>query len=128
MASHRPERIGERIRQELSVMFNRGVSDPRLANINVTRVEVTGDLRIAKVYIAPRPENETDDKETIKALAHASGFFRHQLAESMDLRYTPELRFYLDRSIALGEHFLQVLKQVENEERRPGSRKRRPKT
>ncbi len=117
MASHRTERVGERIHRELSVMLGREISDPRLAGINVTRVEVTGDLRLAKVYVAPREGDQAaEQKEMMDALKHAAGYFRHTLAESMDMRYTPELRFYLDYSIERGEHFIEVLKEVEAEE------------
>ncbi len=116
MAGHRSERLSERIRQEISVMFDREISDPRLANVNVTRVEVTGDLRIAKIYIAP-PTDGTEEKEMMEALTHANGYFRRQLASSLELRYAPEIRFYLDRSIEMGERFLQVLEQVQAEER-----------
>lgn len=114
MAGHRAERVGERIRQEISIMFTREVADPRLANVNVTRVDVTGDLRLAKVYVAPRGE---DDQEMMEGLARASGYIRRQIAHNIDLHFAPELRFYLDRSIEMGEHFLQVLNQVQEEER-----------
>ncbi len=120
MASHRTERVGERIHQELSVLFGRGISDPRLAGINITRVQVTGDLRLAKVYVAPRVGDQpAEQKEMMEALKHAAGYFRHALAESVDMRYTPELRFYLDRSIEMGEHFIEVLEQVQSEESKP---------
>lgn len=124
MAGHRSERAGERIHQEISLMLDRDISDPRLAGVNVTRVEVTGDLRLAKVYVAP-PQDGTDEKEMMDALARASGYFRRNLARSLDLRYAPEIRFYLDRSIELGEHFLQVLEQVQAEER--ATKRRRTK-
>ncbi len=117
MASYRTERVGERIHQELSIVFSRAISDPRLAGINITRVEVTGDLRLAKVYVAPRKGDEpAEQKEMMDALKHAAGYFRHALAENIDMRYTPELRFYLDHSIEKGEHFIKVLNQVQAEE------------
>ena len=116
MASHRPERVSERIHQEISVMFAREVSDPRLENVNVTRAEVSGDLRIAKIFVTPR-ENADATREMMSALTRAAGYFRRRLAESLDLRFAPELRFQLDYSIEKGEHFLQVLEQVEAEER-----------
>ncbi len=116
--SHRSERVGERIRQVVSLVLDREISDPRLAGLNVTQVEVTGDLRLAKVYVAPPDaDDETDKREVMDALAHAVGYFRRQLATGLDLRYTPEIRFYFDRSIELGEHFLQVLEQVQAEEK-----------
>lgn len=126
MAGHRSERLSERIHQEISLMLHRDISDPRLANVNVTRVEVTGDLRIAKVYVAPL-QDEAEGEEMMDALARASGYFRRSLASSLDLRYAPEIRFYLDRSIQAGERFLKVLEQVQAEERAdaPGKRNRR---
>ena len=124
MAGHRSERVGERIHQEISLMLDRDISDPRLVSVNVTRVEVTGDLRLAKVYVAP-PKDGTDQKEMMDALARASGYFRRSLARSLELRYAPEIRFYLDRSIELGERFLQVLEQVQAEER--ATKRRRTK-
>jgi ribosome-binding factor A len=116
MAGHRPERIAEQIRQEISIMFAREVSDPRLANANVTRVEVTGDLRIAKIFVTPRDDKE-ETAAMMSALKRAAGYFRHQIAESMDLRLAPEIRFFLDYSIEKGEHFLRALEQVQAEER-----------
>ncbi len=126
-ASHGERRkfaIQKRIHQEISLMLDREISDPRLASVNVTRVEVTGDLRIAKVYVAP-PKDGTDEKEMMDALARASGYFRRSLARSLDLRFAPEIRFYLDRSIEMGERFLQVLEQVQEEER--STKRRRTK-
>ena len=116
MGSHRPERVSERIHHEMSLIFARQVSDPRLENLNVTRVDVTGDLRLAKVFIAPR-EDPDSTRETMAALARAAGYFRKLLAQNLDLRFAPEIRFELDYSIAKGEHFLQVLEQVQSEER-----------
>jgi ribosome-binding factor A len=116
MASHRPERVRERIHQEISVMFAREVGDPRLENLNVTRVDVSGDLRVAKVYVTPRADDAAT-QETMDALARATGYFRHRLAEKLDLRFAPEFRFLVDQSIEKGEHFIKVLAQVEAEER-----------
>ncbi len=116
MTTHRPERVSERIRQEISMIFAREVSDPRLENLNVTRVDVSGDLRIAKIFVAPRGDADAS-REMMDALARAAGYFRHRLAQSLDLRFAPEIRFQLDSSIEKGEHFLQVLEQVQAEER-----------
>lgn len=116
MTSHRPERVSERIHQEISVMFAREVSDPRLENLNVTRVQVSGDLHIAKIFVTPR-DDASATREMMSALAHANAYIRRQLAASLDLRLAPELRFQLDYSIEKGEHLLQVLDEVEAEER-----------
>lgn len=111
MASHRPERVAELIHQEISLMFDREIGDPRLANVSVMRVEVSGDLRVAKVFVAPR-DRAADKAEMMNVLAHAAGYFRRQIASALDLRYAPEIRFELDRSIEMGERFLQVLEEI----------------
>ncbi len=126
MSSHRTERVGELIHHQISLMLDREISDPRLSNITVIRVEMSGDLRIAKVYVASRDKSaEMNEKEIRDALAHAAGYFRRQVARTVDLRYAPEIRFYIDHSIEMGEHFLQVLEQVEEEEKQRKKRVRR---
>jgi len=125
MSSHRPERVGELVHHQISVMLDREISDPRLSNITVIRVEMSGDLRIAKVYVASRDKSaEVNEGEIKDALAHAAGYFRRQVAQTLDLRYAPEIRFYIDHSIEMGEHFLQVLEQVEEEEKQRKTRVR----
>ncbi len=125
MAGYRSERVSERIHQEVSLLFSREIADPRLAGANVTRVEVSGDLRLAKIYIAPG-DDEAEDKERMAGLAHATGYIRRRIGSSVDLRFAPELRFYIDRSIEKGEHFLQVLAQVQEEEREAKSAPTKP--
>ena len=124
MGSHRPERVSERIHHDMSVIFAREVSDPRLENLSVTRVEVTGDLRLAKIFITPRADADAT-RETMGALTRAAGYFRKRLAQNLELRFVPEIRFQLDYSIERGEHFLQVLEQVEAEERAAENGKRK---
>lgn len=116
MPAHRPERVSERIHQEISLMLDREISDPRLENVNITRVEVSSDLRHATVLVAQRGD-DADETEMMDALARAAGYFRHRLAKGLALRFAPEIRFQLDRSIEMGERFLQVLEQVQAEER-----------
>jgi ribosome-binding factor A len=116
MAGHRSERAGERIHQEISILLDREISDPRLANVNLTRVDVTSDLRLAKIYVAPS-QDKAEEKEMMAALARASGFFRRHIAKSLNLHFAPEIRFYADRSIEAGERFLQALERVHEEER-----------
>ena len=115
MSGHRAERISQRILEEVSLILGREIQDPLLAGVNVTRVEVGGDLRIAKVFVAA-PEDVEEAEAVVAALARASRYFRRRLAENMDLRLVPEVRFALDYSVAKGERFLQVLEQAQAEE------------
>ena len=112
MAGYRAERASQRIQQEISLLFEREVSDPRLATVNVTRVEVSGDLRYAKIFVAPITGDEDATRAMMDALDRASGFFRRRIATSLDLRFAPELRFLVDRSIEKGERFLRALEQI----------------
>lgn len=112
---HRQERLGELIAAELSELLRTRVKDPRVGFASITHVEVSGDLRHAKVFVSVMgsPEEQT---ETMKALRHATGFLRHELATRIVLRYIPELVFKLDTSIEEGARILSLIQQVEREE------------
>ncbi len=129
MPAYRPERVGEMIHQEISIVLDREISDPRLAGINVTHVEVSGDLRYAKIFVAlPANCGNAESKEMLHALAHASGYFRRHLAKSLDLRFAPEIRFVVDHAIEKGEHFLQILEQVQAEQQTKNGRQHKKNT
>ncbi len=116
MSGHRQERIQQRILELVTLILESEVQDPRLMSVNITRVQVSGDLRYAKIFVSAR-EDERESKEMMDALGRAARYFRRRLAESMDMRFVPEIRFQLDHSIEKGERFLQVLEQVQAEER-----------
>ena len=78
---------------------------------SVTRVDTTGDLRYARVYVSVLDKSQ--EKDVLKGLKSASGFLRRELGRALQLRYTPELQFIGDDSIAHGAHILEVLRQVE---------------
>ncbi len=111
MASNRIGRINEEIRKELSALL-RTVKDPRVAEamLTITHVDTTTDLRQCKVYISAL--NCKDEKELMKGLKSAAGFLRRELGGRVDLRYTPELFFIADDSIAYGAHILDMLNHV----------------
>ena len=111
MASNRIGRINEEIRKELSALL-RTVKDPRVAEamLTITHVDTTTDLRQCRVYISAL--NCKDEKELMKGLKSAAGFLRRELGSRVDLRYTPELFFIADDSIAYGAHILDMLHHV----------------
>ena len=79
--------------------------------VSVTRVDTTSDLRYAKVWLSVLGlENE---KEFRRGLKSAAGWLRHELGQSLELRYTPELVFELDRSIEYGAHIAQVIQSLD---------------
>ena len=109
MPSNRIGRINEEIQRELSDQFRR-LKDPRVSSgmVSITRVDTTGDLRYARVYISVLDKSQ--EKDVLKGLKSASGFLRRELGRALQLRYTPELQFIGDDSIQYGAHILEVLR------------------
>ena len=108
MPSNRIGRINEEIQRELSELL-RNVKDPRVRKtmISVTRVDTTSDLRYAKVFVSVYDKEQS--KEVFKGLKAAGGYLRHELAERLSLRYTPELVWTEDHSITYGARILDIL-------------------
>jgi ribosome-binding factor A len=111
MATNRISRTNDDIQRVLSELLRR-VKDPRVQQgmLSITRVETTGDLRYAKVWLSVL--GEIDEKQFLKGLKSSSGWLRHELGEALDLRYTPELVFELDHSIAYGAHISKMLNEL----------------
>lgn len=112
MPSNKLARTNDDIQFALSKLL-REVKDPRVQQgmISVTRVETTGDLRYAKVWLSVL--GLEDEKEFKKGLKSASGWLRKELGASMSLRYTPELVFEIDHSIEYGAHISQVISSLD---------------
>jgi ribosome-binding factor A len=112
--SRRSEKLQDQIRTDLSELLQREVTDPRLSNgalISITAVELTEDLRYARVYVSILGSPE-QSKEAFSGVLHAAGYLRRELAHRLSLRFAPELSFQLDTSIERGSHVLQILKSL----------------
>ena len=114
---HRQEKLGDLIAAELSELLRNRVKDPRVGFASITRVEVSGDLRHAKVFVSVMGTRE-EQAATMKGLRNATGYLRHELAERIVLRYMPEINFRLDTSIEEGARILELIRQVEEEDER----------
>ena len=113
MPSNRIGRINEEIQRELADQL-RHLKDPRVSQVgmvSITRVDTTGDLRYAKIYVSVLDKSQ--EKDVLKGLKSAGGFLRRELGSALGLRYTPELIFEADDSIAYGAHILEVMHDVE---------------
>jgi ribosome-binding factor A len=96
---YRTERVGDQIRKELSEMLTRGdIHDPGIGFITLTRVAVTSDLQLARIYYTSLGD-EKARKETSKALARATPYMRRQVGGRLGLRRVPEFEFRFDQSI-----------------------------
>lgn len=104
----RARRLGDQIQRELTELLRRDVKDSRIGNVTITGVDVTGDLRTAKVFYlvfgqdGPNPQVQ-------RGLESAAGFLRNALSKSLMIRYTPTLSFELDTSIEHGVRLSQLI-------------------
>lgn len=115
MATRRLARLNDQIRADISELIRREMKDPRLAGlISVTGVQVSPDLRFAKVFVSVLGSVE-DEKHSLTALRRASGFLRGQLAERLTTRRAPELQFYADTSIERGQRIMSLIREIERE-------------
>ena len=108
MTRYRPTRVGELLQAEIAQLLLRQLKDPRLSMVTISRVEVSSDLRHACIYIS-RIGSETEQRAALQGFEHAAGFIRGQLGKQLKLRYTPELTFKLDTTIAYGVRISRIL-------------------
>ena len=110
--SHRPDRVGEEIRHELSELLSRGaVHDPGIGFITLTRVAVTADLQLARVYYTTLGD-EKSRTQTAQALGRATPFLRRQIGGRLRLRRIPELEFRFDPSVESQDRIEQILRDL----------------
>jgi ribosome-binding factor A len=111
---HRPERLGERIRQTVAAFLTGNARDPRIGFVTVTGVEVSADLGHARVRVSVMG---TDDERarSLEGLASAARFLRAQLARELPLRTSPELRFELDRGLEHASRIDEVLRRLKED-------------
>jgi len=109
MASNRIGRINEEIQRALAELF-RELKDPRVQGgmVSITRADATNDLRYCRVYVSVLDKSQ--EKDVLRGLKSAGGYLRRELGARLRLRYTPELQFVADDSIAYGAHILEVLR------------------
>jgi ribosome-binding factor A len=105
----RTARISEEVKREVSAIIQNELKDPRLPQlISVTNVNVTKDLRYAKVYVSVMGSDE-EKKNAIEGLKSAAGFIRREVGHRIQLRYTPEFQFELDNSIEHGAYISKLI-------------------
>ena len=111
MAGYKADRVSEDIKRAVITVI-RELKDPRIAGkmLTIVRVDVSGDLSYAKVYVSELEGLETD-KQAVKALKNAEGYIKNHVSKALHLRKTPELNFVADNSIEIGMHIDRILKE-----------------
>jgi ribosome-binding factor A len=109
--SRRPQRLALQIQQEVSLMISRDMKDRRVGFVTVTGVQLTPDLRHARIFISMMG-SESEKKESLEALNHATGWVRHELGQRIRMKFLPEVVFQFDTSQEYGEHIDQLIDEI----------------
>lgn len=112
----RTERVNDQIRMEIADILALKVKDPRIGFVTVTSVDITADLRLARVYVTFLESGETAEKKGLEGLRKAAPFIRGELGRRVRIRYTPELVFIVDHSIEEAERVVKILDELRETE------------
>ena len=114
----RAQRIADRIHEELSGIILMEVSDPRITSAYITKVRVDNELSYANIYVSAMEGSEEADS-ILEGLNHASGYLRRELAQRIQLRHFPRLRFYWDPSPEHADRIDQLIASLDTGEEEP---------
>ncbi|MBK6520392.1 MAG: 30S ribosome-binding factor RbfA [Polyangiaceae bacterium] len=115
----RSQRVGERVREELALLL-RTLSDPRIAGVVVTRVEISDDLSFVRAFVRrDAGASEAEQKSLLRGLEAASGRIRRDVTRSVGLRVAPGFRFLYDEGIDAQHRIEELLKEIEKERPKP---------
>ncbi len=114
MSNKRQERIAEAYQKEITQIIRYLVRDPRLDDVTITQVKITPDLRLAKVYYNT-PEGNIRAQEIEKGLKNSKGYIKRELSQRVNIKYTPDLKFYYDDSSEVRSNIDKLFAQIENE-------------
>lgn len=117
----RPARVGERIREELSMILQFKVKDPGVAHVTITEVRVTPDLKLARVNYSVLGTDD-DRRLAAKALRRCNGFMRSEVGHALNMRYAPELTFFHDdgfAKVARIDHLLDMVAKEDADREKP---------
>jgi ribosome-binding factor A len=114
MVTHRIERLNDQLKVTIADILLRSVKDPQIGFVTVTRVEVSRDLRSARVYISVMG-GEKDKKATFEAVKKATPFIQYQTGSTLKLRCTPRLEFFLDPNIEYSIRINRLIDELSND-------------
>lgn len=115
MTSRRQVQVADAIQHHMSDLIQRELKDPRIGFVTVTRVEVSQDLKYARIYVSVLGTPE-EQKKTMAALESGRGFIRREIGQRLDLRSVPEIQFRLDTSAEYSDRINRLLNELKVEE------------
>ena len=113
MSYNRSERVAEEIRKDVATMLFGEIHDPRIGFVTITKVQVSKDLRHAKVYFSIIGSDEEKEK-TMEGLQSSSGYMRREIGKRLKLRYFPELTFKFDDSLEYASRIEKIIKEIKS--------------
>lgn len=112
--SRRPQRVALQIQHEISLMLTRNLKDRRIGFVTVTGVDISPDLRYAKVFVSAMG-TDRQKQESLDALNHAAGWIRHELGQRIRMKFLPEIVFRTDTSMDYGERIDRLLDEIRDD-------------
>lgn len=129
MQYQRKDRVGDLIKREIAQIIQNELKDPGIGFVTITGVEVSADLRLARVFYSVLGDEESK-KRSASALKRASGFIQNEIGGRLRLKYTPEISFHFDKSVEYGARIEELIQKIhraeESEENSPDSTEARP--
>src|SRR6476661_733647 len=115
MKDRRQIQVADAIQQHMSYLLQRELKDPRIGFVTVTRVEVSHDLKYARIYVSVMGTPE-EQRSTMDAFESGKGFIRREIGQRLDLRAVPELNFRLDTSAEYSDRINRLLNEIKVED------------
>jgi ribosome-binding factor A len=118
MEYKRSDRVADLLKKEIADLVFRRVKDPRVVGVTISGVEVSDDLKQARVFFCVMGGSALEDvkKDSVAGLEKAKGFIRLELGRRLSLRYVPQLRFEYDTSFEYGDKIERLLKELHKDE------------
>ena len=113
--SRRTQRLGLQIQHEISLILSRNLKDPRIGFVTVTGVELSPDLRHAKIFVSVMG-GDAEKRESLDTLNHAAGWIRHELGQRIRMKFLPEVVFRPDTSLEYGERIDRLLDEIHGDD------------
>ncbi len=123
----RLDRVSALILKEVGNIIQTKVSDPRIGFASLTGVEISPDLKYAKIFVSVLG-TKNEKIKSLKGLKSAAGFIQSLLNHRLQMRYVPEIRFFLDPSLERGDRILNILNQMQSKKDVPANKKRTKKS
>jgi ribosome-binding factor A len=120
MPTRRQIQVAEEIQQIISVLLQRELKDPGIGFVSITQVDVTQDLKYARVHVSIMGSEE-EKRDTMAALERARGFIRREIASRMSIRQVPEIQFRLDRGLEYSDRINRLLNELKEAEAETGA-------